>query len=289
MKKIIIGSRSSALAIAQSEWVADRINDHMPHADISILTMTTEGDRRLDRSLADIGGKGLFTAELEAALRTGEIDIAVHSLKDMPQDVPEDLPIVALSSREDPRDALVISGGELKKIGSSSPRRKAQLKLLYPDAEIVPMRGNVQTRLRKLEEGVCDALVLAAAGLSRLKLSDKAELFFEVNEMIPAAGQGILAIQGRTGERYEYLSCIDDEISRIAYAAESAFIRELGASCTSPVGAHAVVDGECVTLYGMIENERVHIGEMSCGILNARELGCELAQKLLSEVNYGEG
>ena len=200
--KVIIGSRESVLAVLQSEMVRSYIEKKNPGISAELLTMKTTGDRILDRTLDKIGGKGLFVKELDRALLDGRSDISVHSLKDMPMEVPEELPLLAFSEREDPRDVLVLPEGvqsldRSKPLGCSSLRRTIQLKKLYPDMEVKSIRGNLQTRLRKLDEGGYAGLVLAAAGLKRLGLENRISRYFSTEEILPAAGQGILAVQGR--------------------------------------------------------------------------------------------
>lgn len=205
MRKIIIGSRESRLAVVQSEMVKKAIENSGNGVEAEICTMKTTGDKILDRTLDKIGGKGLFVKELDKALLDKRTDISVHSLKDMPMEVSEELPLLAFSKREDPRDVLVLPKGtdtldKTKPIGCSSLRRILQLKELYPDMECKSVRGNVQTRLAKLDSGEYSGLILAAAGLKRLGLKNRISRYFEPEEMIPAAGQGILAVQGRRGE-----------------------------------------------------------------------------------------
>ena len=198
--KIVIGSRESKLAVLQSEMVRDYIKEKNPDLEVEILTMKTTGDIILDRTLDKVGGKGLFVKELDKALMDGRSILSVHSLKDMPMEVPEELPLLAFSKREDPRDVLVLPEGvseldKSKPLGCSSLRRTLQLKKLYPDMEVRSIRGNLQTRLRKLDEGQYSALVLAAAGLKRLGLESRLSRYFTADEIIPAAGKGILAVQ----------------------------------------------------------------------------------------------
>ena len=235
MKKIIVGSRESKLAVVQSMTVVDHINGLSEKTGYSadLLTMKTTGDKILDRTLDQVGGKGLFVKELDLALTEKRSDLSVHSLKDVPMELDPALPLIAFSKREDPRDVLVLPESAVQKvleeaktrhddrslqflmqsvmpdpnlpIGSSSLRRVLQLKKIFPDYRIEPVRGNLQTRLRKLDLGQYGALVLAAAGLRRLGLEHRISRFFTVEEMIPAAGQGIIAVQGRAGEDYSYL------------------------------------------------------------------------------------
>ena len=261
MQSVIrIGSRDSILAVRQAELIRDRISQEHPELDIRIITMKTMGDKILDKSLAAIGGKGLFVKELDRALLDGRIDIAVHSLKDVPMELNPDLPLLAFGKREDPRDVMIYRQGlselpENAVIGTSSRRRELQLKKLCPAYTFRGIRGNVQTRMRKLEEEGYDGTLLAAAGLKRLGMEHVIGQYFSVNEIIPAAGQGILAVQGRRGEDYSWLACVDDPESRAAAAAERAFICTVGGGCTSPSAAHAQVSGNEVKLTGLYYNE----------------------------------
>ena len=231
-RKICVGSRESKLAVVQSEMVMAWIGQHHPEMELSLLTMKTTGDKILDRTLDKIGGKGLFVKELDKALLEKNTDLSVHSLKDMPMQIPKELPIVAFSTREDPRDVLVLPEGvtELdfsKPIGCSSKRRMLQLKKLYPEATFANIRGNVQTRLRKVDSGEYAATILAAAGLKRLGLEHRISRYFSTEEMIPAAGQGILAVQGRAGEDYSFLDGYGDPQSTAAALSERAFVTAL--------------------------------------------------------------
>ena len=245
-KKVVIGSRESKLAVLQSQMVKDYIVCRHPQMDVEILTMKTTGDKILDRTLDKIGGKGLFVKELDRALLEGRSQLSVHSLKDMPMEVPEKLPILAFSKREDVRDVLVLPKGcdvldPLKPIGCSSLRRKLQLKEIYPDMQVKSIRGNLQTRLEKLDSGEYSALVLAAAGLKRLGLENRISRYFDTEEMIPAAGQGILAVQGIDGLDYEFLKGYDDLQAHQAATAERAFVKYLNGGCTSPVAAYGEI------------------------------------------------
>lgn len=261
MQSVIrIGSRDSILAVRQAELIRDRISQEHPELDIRIITMKTTGDKILDKSLAAIGGKGLFVKELDRALLDGRIDIAVHSLKDVPMELNPDLPLLAFGKREDPRDVMIYRQGlselpENAVIGTSSRRRELQLKKLCPAYTFRGIRGNVQTRMRKLEEEGYDGTLLAAAGLKRLGMEHVIGQYFSVDEIIPAAGQGILAVQGRRGEDYSWLTWVDDPESRAAAAAERAFIRTVGGGCTSPSAAHAQVSGNEVKLTGLYYDE----------------------------------
>ena len=286
--KLRIGSRESHLAVIQSQIVMEQIAAAEPEAELELVTMKTTGDKILDKTLDKIGGKGLFVRELDQALRDGRADFTVHSLKDMPMQVPEDLPLAAFSSREDPRDVLVLPEGateldKSKPIGCSSRRRQLQLKLLFPDMDIQPVRGNVQTRLAKLEAGQFSALVLAAAGLKRLGLEGRISRYFTTEEILPAAGQGILVVQTRRGMDTQCLRLVQDEKTACCAKAERAFVRALDGGCSSPVAAHAVVEGEKLTLTGFYvsEDERIQRkGSISGGVTEAATLGSTLARIL---------
>lgn len=287
-RTIVIGSRESRLAVIQSEMVKAYIEKENPDMEVQILTMKTTGDRILDRTLDKIGGKGLFVKELDKALLEGRSDLSVHSLKDMPMEVPEELPLAAFSKREDPRDVLVLPEGvrELdpeKPIGCSSLRRILQLKELYPDLQCRSVRGNVQTRLSKLDNGEYSGLILAAAGLKRLGLSHRISRYFEPEEMIPAAGQGILAVQGRAGEDWPYLAGFEDPEARAAALAERAFVRTLDGGCSSPVAAHAVIRKDRILLTGLYyeeESGKYEKGSAEAELSQAEDLGKELAERL---------
>ena len=286
--KIKIGSRESALAVIQSRMVMDAIARTVPDAELELVTMKTTGDRILDKTLDQIGGKGLFVKELDQALRDGRADFTVHSLKDMPMEVPWDLPLAAFSRREDPRDVLVLPEGitELdpeKPIGCSSRRRQLQLKALFPDMDIRPVRGNVQTRLKKLQDGEFSALVLAAAGLKRLHLEGRISRYFAPEEMLPAAGQGILAVQTRQGMDTACLAGIHDPNAACCALAERAFVRALDGGCSSTVAAYAVAEGETLTLTGLYvspDETVVRKGSLSGSRTAAETLGETLADKL---------
>lgn len=246
-KKLIVGSRESALAVAQSRIFIDALRRTAPQVEVELVTMKSTGDLILDQSLEAIGGKGLFTRELEQALLDGRIDLAVHSLKDMPVKMDDRLPILALSAAEDPRDVLVYPKGMPQpgegSAGCSSARRRMQLGALMPGRAVTPVRGNVMTRLDKLDAGQYGLLVLAAAGLHRLGRQDRMSRLLSVEEMVPAAGQGILAVQGRAGEAADCLGAFHDPESACRWRAERAFTSMLGGSCTLPIGAFARVAG----------------------------------------------
>ncbi len=284
---IRIGSRESRLAVAQANIIKHQIEVHCPEVQVEIVTMKTTGDRILDRSLEQIGGKGLFVKELDAALLDGRADITVHSSKDLPMEVDPRLPLVAFSRREDPRDVLVLPEGvdhldPAKPIGCSSLRRQLQLKKLYPDMTVAPIRGNVQTRLAKLDRGEYAALVLAGAGLKRLGLESRISRWFTTDEMLPAAGQAILAVQSREGFDTSFLQEFHDRDACDCLTAERAFVRTLDGGCSSPVAAFAVVEGETLTLRGMyVTEEQIPIFETVSGPRDqANALGTSLAQSM---------
>lgn len=292
-KTIRIGSRESRLAQVQAELIRAQIQAKHPEIRTEIITMKTSGDKILNQSLSTIGGKGLFVKELEKALLDGRIDISVHSLKDVPMVENEELPILAYGKREDPRDVLIFKPGrhtfpEEGILGTSSQRRKLQMLNIYPNCRFRVIRGNVQTRLRKLQEEEYDGTILALAGLKRLGMESVIGRIFETDEMIPAAGQGILAIQGRRGEDYSWLDGIDDSVSRIAVQAERTFVRVLDGDCTSPTAAHAVIRGTDIKLTGLYEHpvtKEIRTGEIIGNCTEAQKLGEELANRLMKTYN----
>lgn len=283
-----IGSRESKLAVIQSRMVMEAIHRADPSLELELVTMKTTGDRILDKTLDQIGGKGLFVKELDQALRDGRADFTVHSLKDMPMETPADLPLAAFSVREDPRDALVLPEGaaELdasKPLGCSSRRRQLQLKALFPEMEVKPVRGNVQTRLQKLQAGEYAALVLAAAGLKRLGLEDRVSRYFSTEEILPAAGQGILAVQTRLGMDCACLKAVHDPDTACCALAERAFVRALDGGCASPVAAYAAVEGAVLTLTGLYvsaDETVMRKGRLSGPKEAAEALGAALAREL---------
>ena len=293
MKKIIrIGSRESKLAVRQSELIIEELKKYHPELSFELVTMKTTGDIILHKTLDKIGGKGLFVKELDRALLHGEVDLTVHSLKDMPMQTPEELPILAYSQREDARDALILPDGESewdleKPVGCSSLRRKLQLNMMYPGLTVKWIRGNVQTRLGKLDQGEYGSLVLAAAGLKRLHLEQRIHRYFSPEEILPAAGQGLMAVQGRP-DMEEITRCLYNDCNAKIAETERAFVRELNGGCSSPVAAYARTEGTCMILKGLYydpESGRYLIGErrgtwQEKTAAETARMGVELADEL---------
>jgi hydroxymethylbilane synthase len=262
----VIGSRGSKLALWQSEWVKARLGELRPEVEIRIEVIKTSGDVMLDVPLAVIGGKGVFTKELEEALLAGTIDLAVHSLKDLPTKLPDNLAISAITEREDARDALILRAGKTTPnhslrdlpsgaiVGTSSLRRQGQLKYLRPDVQIKDLRGNVDTRLRKLDEGGYDAIILASAGLLRLGFEGRINAAIKHDEMLPAVGQGALGIETRAGDARTaaLVSLLEHAPTRAACTAERALLFALGGGCQVPIAAHAVVSGDTLRLEALV-------------------------------------
>ncbi len=244
-----VGTRASPLARAQTQWVADRLEAE--GAPVELVLIEAEGDRRLDRPLDELGGRGVFTAALEEALLQGRVDLAVHSLKDLPTRMPPALCLAAVTAREDPRDAVIVRGASDlaglpagARVGTSSLRRAALLRLAHPELAVASVRGNLGTRLAKLAAGEYDALVLAAAGLRRLGQADVIAEYLDPSWMVPAPGQGALAVEARAGDTaaVRCAAAVDDPVARQATAAERQVLDALGGNCQIPVGAYAVWD-----------------------------------------------
>ena len=292
---IKIGTRGSKLALAQAYEVRDRlVAAHGITADsVEITVISTTGDRVQDRPLSEIGGKGLFTKEIEEALYDNSIDIAVHSMKDMPTALPPGLEIACLLPREDPRDAFlspkakdIISLAPGAVIGSASLRRAAQIKALRPDIEVVNFRGNVQTRLKKLLNGEVDATLLACAGLKRLGLERVITSRLETTDMLPAVAQGAIGIEIRSDDdkARALIAPLNDEATEICVAAERAFLTELDGSCQTPIAGHAVLDGQGgLTFHGMIlkpDGSQSFSTQRSGDVAMAEEMGRDAALEL---------
>lgn len=290
--RITIASRESVLAMWQAQHVQARLLELYPRAAVNILGMTTEGDRKLGSSLAKIGGKGLFVKELEEALADGRADIAVHSLKDVPMHLPAGFALGAILARADPRDAFVSNTYSAlaalpagARVGTSSLRRESQLRTKFPHLRIEPLRGNVQTRLRKLDEGEYDAIILAAAGLQRLGLASRIRAVLTPDDMLPAVGQGALAIECRA-DRNDMLQCLKplhDAATAQCVLAERALSRALAGSCNVPLGGFAEVTGAHLRLRGYVgapDGTRHVSAEIDGSPTEAEALGNALAAKL---------
>lgn len=295
-KRITIATRESALALWQAEHVRSRLASRYGGTAIELLGITTQGDRIVDRPLASIGGKGLFIKELENALRDGRADIAVHSLKDVPMSMPDGFVLAAISAREDPRDAFVSTRHDALSslpegavVGTSSLRREAQLHERYPALRVESLRGNVHTRLRKLDEGRYDAIILAAAGLKRLGLGARIRALLDPDESLPAPGQGALAIECRA-DRVDLLHALrplSDRAATLATTAERAFSRALGGSCQTALAAYAEWEEGRLWLRGLVASRDGHEvlrGEMesaAADVDDARALGAALGDDFL--------
>lgn len=291
-RPLIIATRESALALWQAHHVRDRLMSLHPGLQVELLGMTTQGDQILDVTLNKIGGKGLFVKELELALLEGRADIAVHSLKDVPMILPEGFALAAIGEREDPRDAFVSSKyrqlSELPPgavVGTSSLRRESQLRARYPHLDIQPLRGNVNTRLRKLDEGLYDAIILAAAGLKRLGFADRIAALLEPEQSLPAAGQGALGIEIRSDREdlLPILAPLHHPETAACVRAEREVSRQLGGSCQVPLGAYAIIRNEHLYLRGFVAQPGgtpfIH-AEVSGSPEDPENLGSQLAQAL---------
>jgi len=260
-EKLIIATRQSALALWQAEHVRDRLRALYPAWEVELLGLTTQGDRRLDQPLADIGGKGLFIKELEQAMAEGRADLAAHSLKDVPMDVPPGFTLAAILAREDPRDAFVSNAhrtlAELPAgsvVGTSSLRREAQLRERYPQLKVEPLRGNVNTRLHRLDQGNHAAIILAAAGLKRLGFADRIAAILDPEDSLPAVGQGAIALECRSDQPDVVAALVPlaDVDTTLATAAERAFGRKLAGSCRTPLAAYAIRRDRELWLRGLV-------------------------------------
>lgn len=288
-RRIVIASRESALAMWQARHIQGRLEALYPGTEVAIDGMTTEGDRRLGVSLAAIGGKGLFIKELEEALARGAADLAVHSLKDVPMNLPEGYMLAAITERADPRDAFVsVRYRQLSelppgaRVGTSSLRRESQLRARYPHLVIGPLRGNVPSRVRKLEEGQYDAIILAAAGLKRLGLADRITSLLTPEESLPAVGQGALGLECRSdrGDIAALLAPLNDPITAHCVTAERALSRALTGSCTVPLAGYADIADGRLRLRGYVgapDGTRAVRGELAGPPEHADSLGRELA------------
>ena len=291
MTLLRLGTRKSKLALWQANFVKEKLE--ALGCEVEIVPIATTGDKILDAPLAKIGGKGLFVKEIENALLAGEIDLAVHSLKDVPITIPEGLTLSAITEREEPYDVLISRNGykleELPSgavVGTSSLRRQAQIKRRRRDLKVEILRGNVDTRLRKLKEGLYDAIVLAYAGVKRMGLSGEISQVLE--DFIPAVGQGSLAIETRAedGRVINFVKVLNHEESLLRAVCERAFLRELQGGCQVPIGAYAWIEGDRIKIKGFIsdlEGERFLEGYEEGSLQEAEEVGKRLAQRLLRE------
>ena len=292
---LVIATRESPLALWQAKYVQSCLKEKFPELDVQLLGLTTKGDKILDVTLSKIGGKGLFVKELEAAMLEGKAQIAVHSLKDMPTILPEGLCLTAVTKRANAGDAFVsnkyasietLPQGAV--LGTSSLRRKAQLLAARPDLKIVDLRGNVDTRLRKLDDGQMDAIILAAAGLTRLGYTDRIREIIPHNFCLPAVGQGALAIECRTNntEVRAMLNFLNDQPTKQATDAERAFLGLIEGGCQVPIGVHAVTEGDAVSIEAIIaslDGSTVLRDTIRGQAINAAELGKELGNKMLDQ------
>jgi hydroxymethylbilane synthase len=291
---VVLGTRGSKLAVHQSEWVQAQLHALAPHVTVTLRRIQTSGDRILDVPLAQIGGKGLFVKEIEEALLSGEIDLAVHSMKDVPTELPDGLEIICVPPREDPRDALISRDGKLfldlplgAKIGTSSLRRQSQLLHTRPDLTIAMLRGNLDTRLKKLHEGQFDAIVLAAAGLRRLAWAHEITEYLAPQISLPAIGQGALGIEGRRDDAFirSLLSGLDHAPSKIAVLAERALLHRLQGGCQVPIAAHATLIGTKVRLEGVVasvDGKELIRDSVEGTIEDPESIGVQLAERLLA-------
>ena len=290
-----IGTRGSKLALTQTNFVAEKLKKIMPEANVEICVIKTSGDIMQDVSLLTIGGQGVFVKELEEALLSDKIDLAVHSMKDVPGETPEELMFAAILSREDVRDVLV-SRDNIKmefmprgaKIGTGSQRRGAQIKALLPDVDIVPIRGNIDTRLKKIETENLTGVILAAAGIKRMGLAERITQFLPVETMLPAVGQGALGLQIRKTDVELAKSCaaLNDTTTAAEVTAERSFLRALGGGCRLPIAALGKLDGQMLTLEGMLAapNGSTVIRDKINGTINdAEEMGKKLAGIILEK------
>ncbi len=291
---IRIGTRGSSLALAQANWVKHQIQDRYPEASVELVVIKTSGDRFVDAAIQAMGGKGVFTKEIEEALLRREIDVAVHSMKDLPTDLAPGLVVAAVPHREDPRDVLIsrsraaLSGLRSgATVGTGSLRRQAQLRHYRSDLSLVPIRGNVDTRLKKLDRGEVDALVMAAAGLKRLGREDRITEYIEPEICVSAVAQGALALEAREDETQRgRLRFLHHDVTFAEVMAERSFLRRLGGGCHVPVGARACAEGDHLSMKGIVaspDGSALCGGTTSGSIMDAAQLGKQLAERLLHD------
>ncbi|MDU1201841.1 MAG: hydroxymethylbilane synthase [Clostridiales bacterium] len=294
--KLVVGTRGSNLALVQTNWVVEQLKKNNPNIEFEIKIIKTKGDLIKDLPLDKIGDKGLFVKEIEKSLLDKEIDMAVHSMKDMPSYLPEGLKFAHSPRREDPRDALIFREGyktledlpQGAKIGTGSKRRKYQLLKHRPDLEIVPIRGNIETRIKKIETKNLDGVVLAASGLRRAGLEEKIDYYIPTDIMLPAPAQGILALEIREDDKEteKIIDSIKDNITKVQIDAERGFLIGVNGSCHIPMGAYCEVDGEKITLtglYGDGDGKKIVIQSKEGTLADAQKIGYELAKSVLKE------
>ena len=294
--KLVVGTRGSNLALVQTNWVVEQLKKNNPDIEFEIKIIKTKGDLIKDLPLDKIGDKGLFVKEIEKSLLDKEIDMAVHSMKDMPSYLPEGLKFAHSPRREDPRDALIFREGyktledlpQGAKIGTGSKRRKYQLLKHRPDLEIVPIRGNIETRIKKIETEKLDGVVLAASGLRRAGLDDKIDYYIPTDIMLPAPAQGILALEIREDDKEteKIIDSIKDDITKIQIDAERGFLIGVNGSCHIPMGAYCEIEGEKITLtglYGDGEGKKIVVQSQVGTLADAPKIGYELAKSVLKE------
>ncbi|WP_373691133.1 hydroxymethylbilane synthase [Endozoicomonas sp. ONNA2] len=295
MKTLRIATRKSALALWQADYVKHQLEQHHPDIPVELVTMTSQGDRILDAPLAKIGGKGLFVKELEHALLAGRADIAVHSMKDVPMEFPKGLGLGVICPREDPRDAFVANHyatlDELPQgavVGTSSLRRQCQILAARPDLSIQFLRGNVNTRLAKLDDGQYDAIILAAAGLIRLAMADRIRSYLDTGLSLPAAGQGAVGIELRQDDEAtrRLIAPLHDEQTAIRVGAERAMNRRLNGGCQVPIGGFAELDGDRLFLRGLVgspDGKTIYRSEVTCAAEDYESAGIKVAESLLKQ------
>ena len=294
--KLVVGTRGSNLALVQTNWVVDQLKKENPGVEFEVKITKTKGDLIKELPLDKIGDKGLFVKEIEKSLLDGEIDMAVHSMKDMPSYLPEGLKFAHSPKREDPRDALIFKEGykslddlpQGARIGTGSKRRKYQLLKHRPDLEIVPIRGNIETRIKKIETEKLDGVVLAASGLRRAGLDDKIDYYIPTDIMLPAPAQGILALEIREDDKEteKIIDSIKDDITKIQIDAERGFLIGVNGSCHIPMGAYCEIEGEKITLtglYGDGEGKKIVVQSQVGTLADAPKIGYELAKSVLKE------
>ncbi|MEW9076825.1 hydroxymethylbilane synthase [Terrisporobacter glycolicus] len=296
--KIVVGTRGSKLALIQTNWVVEELKKANPDIEFEIKVIKTKGDLVTHLPLHKIGDKGLFTKEIEQQLLDREIDLAVHSMKDMPSSLPEGLKFANVPRREDPRDILVLKGNYKKledlphgaRIGTGSKRRIYQLLKYRPDLEIVPIRGNIDTRIRKIEDENLHGIVLAAAGLLRAGLEERISYYLPTNIMIPAPAQGALALEIRENDLHmeEIISHIKDETTEIQVAAERGFLAGVNGGCHVPMGAYCEINDDKLILtgiYGDEEGKKLVVKSIEGSVKDSAKIGFDLAEEVLKEYN----